>query len=72
MIKSAGFKDKINLTPISLAYLQKLSSVRFDFNSSLFSKKRKNIIQSVNPQVFIQRHEFEMIDFMKNLDKYIL
>ncbi len=72
MIKCAGFKDKITPSPIALAYLQKLSSVRFDFNSTLFSKKRKNFIKSIYPQVFIQRHEFEMVDFMKNLEKYIL
>ena len=72
MIKCAGFKEKNNPSPSVIAYLQKLSSVRFDFNSSLFSKKKKNIIQSVNPQIYIQRHEFEIIDFMKNLEKYIL
>jgi hypothetical protein len=67
MIKSAGFKEKVNPSPIALAYLQKISSVRFIFNASLYSKKKKNIVQSVNPHVFIQRHDFEMIDFMRNL-----
>ena len=37
----------------------------------MFSKKRKNLIKSIKPTVYIQRHDYELFEFIKNLEKYI-
>ena len=37
----------------------------------MFSKKRKEIVKRVKPAVFIQKHDYELFEFIKNLEKYI-
>ena len=37
----------------------------------MFLKKRKDIIKSIKPTVYIQRHDYELFEFIKNLEKYI-
>ena len=37
----------------------------------MFSKKRKEIVRRVKPAVFIQKHDYELFEFIKNLEKYI-
>lgn len=58
MIALAGFPEKQTPSPISLSYLQNLSSIRFHFTPAFYTRKQKQIIQSVTPKVYIQKHEF--------------
>ena len=71
MISAAGSPDREIPKPFALACFEKISSVRFNFSNKLFSPKRKKIIKDVKPSVFIQRHDYELFEFIKNLEKYI-
>lgn len=37
----------------------------------MFSRKHKELTKPVKPSVFIQRHDYELFEFIKNLEKYI-
>ena len=67
MIVAAGSPDRELPKPIALAALEKLSEVRFNFNRKMLSKKKKDIVKRVKPAVFIQKHDYELFDFIKNL-----
>lgn len=41
MIKSTGFAQKEVPSPIALAYLQKISSLKFIFTNNFYTKKQK-------------------------------
>ena len=71
MIVAAGSPDRIVPKPFCLAYLEKLSSVRFNFSKKMFSRKKKELVKGIRPTVYIQRHDYELFEFIKNLEKYI-
>ena len=56
MIALAGFPEKQAPSPISLSYLQNLASIRFNFTPAFYTRKQKQMVQSVTPKVFIQKH----------------
>lgn len=56
MIKIGGFSEKIVPSPIVLSYVQKISSVRFYFTNNFYNRKQKELIKSINPSVYIQKH----------------
>lgn len=72
MISAAGSPDRTPPQPMVLAYLEKMSSIKFNFSSNMYSRKKKQLIKSVKPSVFIQRYDYELLEFVKNLEKYIL
>ena len=71
MINAAGSPDREIPKPFALVCFEKMSSVRFNFSSKMFSSKRKKLIKEVKPSVFIQKHDYELFEFIKNLEKYI-
>ena len=71
MIAAAGSPDRELPTPMTLAYLQKSSSVRFKFGAKMFGRKYKNLVRKTKPTVYIQKHDYELFEFIRNLEKYI-
>lgn len=71
MISSAGSPDRELPKAITLTYLEKLAPVKFKFGVKMFTRKHKELTKPVKPSVFIQRHDYELFEFIKNLEKYI-
>lgn len=71
MIVAAGSPDRDIPQAIVLAVLEKLSSVGFNFSSKMYTSKKKELVKYVKPSVFIQRYDYELLEFIKNIEKYI-
>jgi hypothetical protein len=71
MIRCTGFGSREVPSAIALSYLQKIAALRFAFTANFYTKKQKSLVQAATPAVYIQKHEFEMLEFIKNLEKYI-
>lgn len=57
MIKVAGFSEVATPSSITLAYLQSLASLRFNFYEGYrSSKKIKELVCPVQPNIYIQKH----------------
>ena len=71
MISAAGSPDKDIPKPFALVCFEKISSVKFNFSGNMFSNKRGKLIKKVKPSVYIQTHDYQLFEFIKNLEKYI-
>ena len=67
MIVAAGSPDRDIPQAIVLAVLEKLSSVEFNFSSKMYTSKKKELVKYIKPSVFIQRYDYELLEFIKNI-----
>ncbi len=38
----------------------------------MYSPKSKELMKSAKPSVYIQRYDYELLEFIKNIEKYIV
>ena len=69
MIEATGYSSKERgVSGLVMACLEVLLSIRFNFGGF---PKRVNLVRNVGVSVWILKHEFEVVEFVKNYEKYL-